>query len=74
MATLKNKTLWFGEMEFRGYPLRGIFTSEQAAKSGLLKEYKRQPEREFKNPSWEDLENHLDIRVIELPINEVVWP
>jgi hypothetical protein len=73
-APMKKQTFWIGSMEFQGYPWHVVSATKTGAEQALLKEYKKQKERDLKNPTFPELQEYLGAWIQEAKLDEVVWP
>lgn len=81
VRTMKNNTVFYGELDRFGYDLTVVGTSESDVKSALMKEYNRAYKRynglkrlsddpEYKE--YYDIAKE-EIQIIELEMNKVEW-
>jgi hypothetical protein len=71
---MKKETFWIGTMDYAGYPLHVVSATQHGAEQALLKEYKKQKERDLKNPTFLELQEYLGIWIQEAKLDEVIWP
>lgn len=71
---MKKQTFWIGSMDFQGYSLHVVSTTKAAAEQALLREYKKQKERDLKNPTFLELQEYLGVWIQEAKLDEVAWP